>query len=358
MRLVVFGLTVSSSWGNGHATLWRGLARALARAGHHLEFFERDEPWYAAHRDLAELPGGTLHLYRDLDEVLPRARRALAGADAAMVTSFCPDGARLGEEVAGSGARAKAFYDLDTPVTRARLRDGDGIPWLGPGGLAAYDVVLSFTGGASLAFLAEALGARRAVPLHGWVDPEVHHPAPPDPAFAGDLSYLGTFAASRQEGVEALFLGPAALLPRRTFVLAGALYDERFPWRENVRWVRHLAPARHPAFFCSSPLTLSVTRAEMAEDGYCPSGRLFEAAACGVPVLTDPWPGLEAFFAPGDEILVARTAAEAAAAVETSRGELARIGARARARALAEHTAEARAAELVRILEGAPGRAG
>jgi spore maturation protein CgeB len=352
MRFVVFGLTISSSWGNGHATLWRALAAALGRQGHELVFFEREQPWYAAHRDVDHVPSGALVLYDDLGRIRRRAEEAIAGADVAMVTSYCPD-ARLAEALVLEAARPlKVFYDMDTGVTVERTRAGAPVAWLGPRGLRDYDLVLSFTGGRALDLLRALLGARRAAPLYGSVDPEVHRPAQPCAAFAGDLSYLGTYAPSRQAAVAELFLAPAARLGDRTFVLAGSMYDATFPWRENVRYVRHLEPALHPAFFCSSPLTLSVTRAEMAALGHCPSGRLFEAAACGVPVLSDPFDGLDAFFSPGDEILVARSAEEAIAAVTLPRGDLARVGARARERALAEHTADARARELVALCEG------
>jgi spore maturation protein CgeB len=353
MRFVVFGLTVSSSWGNGHATLWRGLAGALGRMGHHLEFYERDAPWYASHRDLVALEGGTLRLYERLEDVRRGAEAALDSADVALVTSYCPDALAATDLVLGSAARLKAFYDMDTGVTLARLGAGEPVEWLGPGGLAGFDLVLSFTGGRTLALLEGALGARRAVPLYGSVDPLVHAPARPEAEFRGDLSWLGTYAPSRQAGLELLFLEPAARLPDRTFVLAGSMYDGRFPWRANVRYVRHLPPARHPAFFCSSPLTVNVTRAEMAEVGHCPSPRLFEAAACGVPVLSDWFDGLDDFFAPGSEIFVARTAAEAVEAVASPRAELAAVARRARERTLAEHTAAARARELVAACEAA-----
>ncbi|ABC80649.1 CgeB family protein [Anaeromyxobacter dehalogenans] len=353
MRFVVFGLTVSSSWGNGHATLWRGLAGALARQGHRLDFFERDQPWYAAHRDLRTLPAGDLVIYRELSEVRARADEAIASADVAMVTSYCPDGVEAGDRVLSARSALRVFYDMDTGVTLERARRGLPVEWLGPRGLRHHDLVLSYTGGRALGALAGLLGARRVAPLYGSVDPEVHRPSRPVRPFLGDLSYLGTYAPSRQAALEALFLGPAARLPERTFVLAGSMYDDRFPWRPNVRYVRHLEPSLHPAFFCSSPLTLSVTRAEMAALGHCPSGRLFEAAACGVPVLSDWFDGLDAFFTPGEEILVARSTREAVAAVELPRERLARLGARARERALDEHTAAARARELVRLCEAA-----
>lgn len=353
MRLVVFGLTVSSSWGNGHATLWRGLSRALAARGHRLEFFEKDVPWYAAHRDAAALAGGALHLYRDLRQAAHDARAVLAGADVAMVTSYCPDALEATALVLDAPARLKVFYDLDAPVTLLRLRRGETVEWVGPRGFTDFDLVLSFTGGRTLDALRDELGARRAAPLYGSVDPEVHRPSSPRPEFEADLSYLGTWAASRQDALRRFLLEPAERLADRTFVIGGSMYGGDFPWRSNVKYVRHLEPALHASFFCSSPLTLNVTRAEFAAFGHCPSGRLFEAAACGVPVLTDAWGGLETFFRPGEELLVAETTEDAVAAVTLPREALARIGRRARERALAEHTADARAGELVAACEGA-----
>ncbi|ABS25141.1 glycosyltransferase [Anaeromyxobacter sp. Fw109-5] len=352
MRIVVFGLTVSSTWGNGHAGLWRGLAAALGREGHHLEFFEKDQPWYAAHRDLDALPGGALRLYARLADERARVETALAGADVAMVTSHCPDALLATQLVLGSPAQLKVFYDLDTGVTLARLAAGEPVEWAGAG-LSGFDLVLAFTGGRTLHLLRERLGARRVAPLYGSVDPTVHAPAPPAAAFRGDVSYLGTFAPSRQRALERLFLEPAARMPNRTFVLAGSMYDAAFPWRENIRYVRHLEPSLHPAFFCSSPLTVNVTRAELAAMGHCPSPRLFEAAACGVPVLSDWFDGLDELFTPGEELLVARNADEATHAISLPRMALERMGRRARERALAEHTAEARAEELVRLCESA-----
>jgi spore maturation protein CgeB len=353
MRLVVFGLTVSSSWGNGHATLWRALAGGLARQGHRLAFFERDVPWYARTRDLLELRGGALHLYGRFEDVISEARRELASADAALVTSYCPDGPAASALLHAARVPLRVFYDMDTPVTLARTRAGEPVEYLPRDGLGGFDLVLSFTGGEALALLERVLGARRTAPLYGSVDPAVHRPTEGRPPFRADLSYLGTYAASRQAALTRLFLEPARRLPGRWFALGGAQYPPDFPWRENVLYVRHLPPEDHPAFYCSSPLTLNVTRAEMAALGWCPSGRLFEAAACGVAVVTDPWAGLEAFLEPGREILVARSADEAVAAVERSREELARIGRAARERCLAAHGADVRARELVALLEAA-----
>jgi spore maturation protein CgeB len=351
MRLVIFGLTISSSWGNGHATLWRGVVSALGRAGHRVTFFERDVPYYAAHRDLNSLShGNELRLYASFEDVLPEAQRAVREADAAMVTSYCPDGGPATDLVLESRA-LKVFYDLDTPVTLDRIQAGQPVGYIGPRGLVDFDCVLSYTGGAALDQLKAKLGARRVFPLYGSADPAVYRPVPPRDGFRGDLSYLGTYAADRQEALSRLFLEAARRLPERRFVIGGSLYPADFPWAQNVYYVRHVAPPDHPAFYCSSPLTLNVTRGAMAAMGYCPSGRLFEAAACGTPILSDRWEGLDRFFTPGKEILVATTTDEAVAALSLPAGEIAAIARAARERVLAEHSAARRAAELVAILE-------
>jgi spore maturation protein CgeB len=351
MLIVVFGLSISSTWGNGHATLWRGLVRALARRGARIVFFERDAPYYAENRDLVEIPCGELVLYRGWAEVAPLARRRLGEADLAIVTSYCPDGAAASEMTVGSRARLRVFYDLDTPVTLARLDAGEPVPYLPPRGLADFDLVLSYTGGGALDALRLRLGARRAVPLYGHVDPEVHRPAAPLERFRSHLSYLGTYAADRQAALEELFVQPARAQPDLRFLIGGAQYPQDFPWSPNIWFVRHLPPDEHSAFYASSRLTLNVTREPMARMGWCPSGRLFEAAACGCPLLTDEWDGLDAFFEPDREILVARSADDSLAALALNDAELARIAEAARARVLAEHTSERRADELLRIVE-------
>jgi spore maturation protein CgeB len=354
MKFVVFGLAVSSSWGNGHATLWRGLCRALGERGHRVVFFERDVPYYAAHRDLTTLPGGELVLYGSWDEVRHLAEAHLHDADVALVTSFCADGVAATAAVLDSPAGCRVFYDLDTPVTLDALERDGAIAYIGPRGLEGFDLVLSFTGGRALTALRERLGAGRVAPLYGFVDPLVHRPAAPLDHYRADLSYIGTYAADRQDALEALFIEPARHRADCRFVLAGAQYPHAFPWTDNVFFVRHLPPAEHPAFFASSRLTLNVTRRAMAAMGYCPSGRLFEAASCGTPVLGDAWEGLEQFFTPGEEIVVARDTDGALAALDLSDAELMRIAKRARERVLAQHTAAHRAEELERLVEPAP----
>ncbi len=352
MKIVIFGLSVSSSWGNGHAALWRGLIRALLRDGHRVVFFERDVPYYAANRDLHELPpGGDLVLYPDVDTARPRMRQELADADVGMVTSYCPDGLAASDLVLGANLPVRCFYDLDTPVTLARLEAGEKVGYIGDGGLGAFDLVLSYTGGGALDALRTRLGARRTAPIYGSVDPELHYPVAGRAEFTALLSYLGTYAADRQVALERLFVEPARRLPSKRFVIAGAQYPDGFPWTPNTFFVRHLPPPDHPAFYSSSRVTLNVTRDPMARMGWCPSGRLFEAAACGVPILSDWFDGLDEFFAPEREIMVARNTDQAVSALALDDAALDAIARRARERTLDEHTAGRRASQMVAAFE-------
>jgi spore maturation protein CgeB len=352
VKMVIFGLSVSSSWGNGHATLWRGLIRALSRRGWTVTFFERDVPYYAGARDLDRLEGGQLVLYADWDDIRHLAEREVAAADVAIVTSYCPDAIVVGDMMVQAPTLQRVFYDLDTPVTLAHLRTGERPAYIGPDGLAGFDLVLSYTGGAALEELRSSLGARRAEPLYGHVDPDQHRPGVARPEFASDLSYLGTYAADRQVGVDRLLLCPARNRPDLRFVIGGAQYPREFPWASNIYFVRHLPPAYHPDFYASSRLTLNVTRQAMAQMGWCPSGRLFEAAACGAAIVSDAWAGLDAFFEPGEEILPAETTEDVIAALDLGDTALGRIGRNARERVLAEHTSERRARQLEDILSG------
>jgi spore maturation protein CgeB len=352
MHFVIFGLTITSTWGNGHATLWRALCRSLARRGHRVTFFERDVPYYASHRDVMEPAGCELCLYSTWEEALPRARAACRHADVAMITSYCPDAIPASELVLASAACLKVFYDMDTPVTLKALERGEDVFYVPAGGLGAFDLVLSFTGGQALSRLGNDLGARRVAPLYGCVDPDVHAPAAPGRSPRALLSYIGTYAEDRQDRLKALFLEPAARVPDSRFILAGSKYPPEFPWLPNVFYVRHLPAGDHPAFFADARLTLNITRGAMAELGYCPSPRLFEASACGTAVLSDVWEGLEQFFAPGSEVLVAGNTEQALAALDISDAAARRLAAAARARTLAQHTADARVRELETILEG------
>jgi spore maturation protein CgeB len=352
MKLVVFGLSVSSSWGNGHAVLWRALIRALASQGHRTTFFERDVPYYAENRDLTDIDGGRLILYRDWADINGAARHAIAEADAAIVTSYCPD-ALPATNLVQDGRATRVFYDLDSPVTLARLAAGEPVDYVPPSGLGAFDLVLSYAGGAALRALRQRLGARRVAPLYGCVDPDRYRPGAP-PTNRAALSYLGTYAGDRQAQLERLFLEPARRRPGERFVIGGAQYPINFPWAPNIFFERHVPPPAHPRFYASARATLNITRAAMAACGWCPSGRLFEAAACATPILSDGWAGLDEFFRPGSEILVVTTTEDALSALDLSDRELAAIGAAARERALAQHSAARRATELVEAMQHSP----
>lgn len=352
MHFVIFGLTISSSWGNGHATLWRGMIDAMTKRGHSVSFYEKDVPYYASARDEWRCPeGASLTIYRSLDEVRLAALRDLNTADLALWTSYCPEGERVAEMVLGSRAAIRGFYDLDTPVTLSALRAGEKVEYLPEAGLRDCDLVLSYTGGRALSELQRLLGAERVAPLYGWFTPATHHPAQSMEEFRGALCYLGTFAPDRQAALQELFVKTAARMPGERFVMGGAQYPDSFPWKPNIYFVRHLPPSLHGAFFCSSRATLNITRSSMAEYGYCPSGRLFEAAACGAAMISDWWEGLETFFAPGAEILRAERSEDVTAGLALSDRELLRMGDAARQRAMEQHTAASRLEELESICE-------
>ncbi len=352
MKTVIFGLAISSAWGNGHATLWRGLCRAMHAAGHETVFFERDVPYYAHHRDFCEAEWCSLVLYSAWDEVVDTAKREIASADAAIVTSYCPDSRSACRLVLDSPVSRKAFYDLDSPVTLERLARGEPVAYVPAEGLGEFDIVLSYAGGAALDGLVQLTRAKAVAPLYGSVDPDVHHPVRSSLLRASDLSYLGTYAIDRQAALELLFLEPARRRSERRFALGGSQYPADFPWTPNIWYFSHVPPSAHPEWFCSSRLTLNITRGPMAAVGHCPSGRLFEATACGATVVTDAWEGLDRFFQPGEEVLVARTTNDVLDALELSDSELHRIASAARDRTLSCHTAAVRARELVQLLDG------
>ncbi len=345
MRIVFLGLTITSSWGNGHATTFRGLVRGLVRRGHSVLFLERDKPWYAAHRDLPNPPYGDTALYDGLDDLEARWAPAIRDADLVVLGSYVPDGIDVARIVQRTARGLTAFYDIDTPVTLAALAENT-CAYLSPDQIRGFDLYLSFTGGPTLDELERHWGARAARPLYCSADPDIYRPDP-DAALRWDLGYLGTYSPDRQPTVDALLAGPAAAWPRGRFVVAGPQYPAAIPWPANVERIDHLPPDRHRAFYCGQRFTLNVTRADMIRRGHSPSVRLFEAASCGVPIISDSWPGLETLFTPDEEIILAQTQAEALAALRTIPEPRRRaIAAAARARVLAAHTGDHRAAEL------------
>ena len=342
MRLVVLGLSLSSSWGNGHATTFRALLSAFVRRGHEVLFLERDQEWYARHRDLADPDWCRLVLYRSLDE-LDAFRDAIAAADAVMVGSYVTDGiavARLVHAVAGG---VTAFYDIDTPVTLAALEAGT-CDYLSREVVPGFDLYLSFTAGPTLRRLEREFGARRASALHCAVD-ETRY-APRQAAKRWDLSYLGTYSPDRQPTVERLLVEPARRAPARRFVIAGPLYPAGLALPPNVERIEHLPPEDHAAFYSASRWTLNVTRADMIRAGWSPSVRLFEAGACATAIVSDRWDGLDALFPAGRAVAIADTADDVLAALTLADDACGAIGEEARRLVLGSHTAAHRAAEL------------
>ncbi|MCI0353381.1 MAG: glycosyltransferase [Acidobacteriales bacterium] len=352
MKIVIFGLSISSSWGNGHATTFRALAKALRARGHQIVFFEHDLEWYGSNRDLPEPPFCELRVFESWNAVLPEARRHLRDADVAMVGSYFPDGIAAIDEVLQSSVPVKTFYDIDTPITMARLRSGSDPDYLLRHQIPGFDVYFSFTGGPVLRELERELGAQKAVPLYCSVDPEQYRSWPPNRRFVCELSYMGTYAPDRQPKLDQLLCEPARQLPAEKFIVAGPQYPRSMRWPKNVRRIHHLNPRWHPQFYSSSRLTLNVTRREMVLAGYSPSVRLFEAGACAATIASDNWAGLDEFFAPGEEILLPTGSEDILRYIKGyDTAELRAIGERAQARVLAEHTNQQRARQFEDYVE-------
>jgi spore maturation protein CgeB len=344
VKVAILGLSITSSWGNGHATSYRALARALARLGDEVTFLERDTSWYAAHRDLRQAPWCEIHLYDSLAQLRGRFASAVSEADLVIVGSFVPEGVEVAEWALAHAPGVVAFYDIDTPVTLEKLRTGDR-EYLSAELVERFDLYLSFTGGAALEILRDEFGARRPEPFYCFVDPELYGRVQVEPRWL--LNYLGTYDAGRQPAVERLLLEPARRLLDRRFAVAGPMYPPEVPWPANVEPIEHLPPPEHPRFYCATAFTLNLTRPQMRALGHSPSVRLFEAAACGAPILSDSWPGLDEVFSPAEEILVAETTDDVLRALtEVGAERRAQIGAAARRRVIGEHTADVRAAWL------------
>jgi spore maturation protein CgeB len=350
MDIVILGLSITSSWGNGHATTYRALIRALDRLGVRVHFLERDVPWYAANRDLPAPDFCRTSLYPSVEALRDVHAQAVREADLVIVGSYVPDGVEIGRWVIEEARGVRAFYDIDTPVTLAKLARGD-YEYLHPSLISRYDLYLSFTGGPTLTHVERAYGSPCARALYCSVDPE-HYFARDDVQARWDLGYLGTHSLDRQVRVESLLCEPARSLPERRFVVAGPQYPSDLDWPDNVDRIEHLPPPEHNEFYNAQRFTLNVTRDDMIRAGYSPSVRLFEAAACGLPIISDVWPGIETFLTPNEEILLVRSGAEVREILSgMSEPQRLAIGQRARKRVLREHSAQRRAHELIELFE-------
>jgi spore maturation protein CgeB len=352
LRITFFGLTLSSSWGNGHATSYRAILRGLQRRKVRLSFFEKDVPYYAKHRDFATCEYCDLVLYRDWHQVRGQALGRARDSDIVVAASYCPEGAHIAQELLTLQHSLCVFYDLDTPVTLFGLEAG-GVDYLRREQIPEFDLYLSFGGGNILSVLEHKFGARRARALYGCVDPQIHRRLPVCKQYQCSLSYMGTYAPDREHKFRNLFLEPAQRRQEWQFLLAGSMYPQGCWIPGNVRHREHVAPEEHASLYSSSRATLNLTRGEMTRWGYCPSGRLFEAAACGTPILTDWWGGLDHFFDVKQELQVVHNADDVLQALDQPEGELLEMARRARDRTLEEHTGDRRAEQLLAYCEEA-----
>ncbi len=357
MKIVVFGLSVTSTWGNGHGTTYRALLRSLYERGHDITFFEKDVEWYASNRDLPNPDFCRVILYDEWKDVLPKVRREIDYADIAVVGSYFPDGIRAIDEMLDADIAIKAFYDIDTPITMKKLREEGSAEYLHSRQIVALDLYFSFTGGPMLRDIEQDFGVGRAAPLYCSFDPHEYRRFPRNQQLLCDLSYMGTYAPDRQPKVDELLSEPARRLTDRKFILAGPQYPKHICWPANVRRIQHLRPQLHAEFYSSSRFTLNVTRRDMMMAGHSPSVRLFEAAACGAAIISDNWAGLDSFFLPGQEILLSNSYQDVVHYLtQLTEAEIHSIGEAAQARVLAEHTSARRAVEFEREAETALAR--
>lgn len=357
LDIVVCGLSLTSSWGNGHATTYRALLKALAALGHRIRFLERDVPWYRDNRDLPAPSFCKMELYESLSDLQSRFEPQIARADAIIIGSYVPEGVALGRWIADVAKGPVCFYDIDTPITLAKLAAGD-YEYISPDLVRRYDRYFSFTGGPMLRRIEDSFGSPRAQPLYCSVDVSLYHPLPSQ-SKRWLMGYLGTYSRDRQPTVDALLNSPARTLQEERFVIAGPGYPPSASNLGNLEIITHLPPAGHSSFYNSQQFTLNVTRAEMLAAGFSPSVRLFEAGACAVPIISDYWDGIESVFRIGSELLIAHSTDDCLRLLRDTRpDERSAIGQRARSRILAEHTSIQRAQQLEEYLLDAVRTAG
>jgi spore maturation protein CgeB len=351
LDIVFIGLAITSSWGNGHATTYRSLLKGLRSRGHRVCFLEQDQPWYAEHRDQPSSPLWETALYADFNDLRARFRDRVRDADAVIVGSYADNGRQVIDWVLAEAHGVRAFYDIDTPVTLRGVK-ADACKYLAAAQIAQFDLMLSFTGGPTLALLEQSYGAKAARALYCSVDVEHYKPQSTVPSLA--LAYMGTYSVDRQPGVEQFLNVPARALPEQKFMVVGAQFPATLQWPANVARREHLPPRQHAEFYAMQRFTLNVTRADMRSAGYSPSVRLFEAAACGTPIVSDDWPGLAEIFLPDEEILVAHSSRDVCEWLRSmTEADRLRIAANARERTLAEHSSLHRAEQLEGYIHGA-----
>jgi spore maturation protein CgeB len=351
MRIAFYGSSLLSSYWNGAATYYRGLLRDLAGRGHSITFYEPDAFDRQSHRDIDPPDWCRVVVY---DATIAAARAVIAEAVHADVVVKASGVGVFDDELLTGVIRAarpgaiRLFWDVDAPATLAQLRAEPDHPL--HRALPHLDAVLTYGGGPPVVAAYEGFGARRCRPIYNALDPTTHFPVPPEPRFTADLNFLANRLPDREARVETFFLEPAARLPGRSFILGGNGWGDK-PMSGNIQRLGHLGTADHNAFNTSSRAVLNVARDSMAEVGFSPATRVFEAAGAGACLITDAWEGVEQFLTPNQEILVARDGADVIAHLTDLTPERARsIGDAARARILAEHTYSRRGAEVDALL--------
>jgi spore maturation protein CgeB len=348
LDIVFLGLSLSSSWGNGHATTFRALLRGLAAHGHRLSFLERDVPWYAEHRDLPAPDFCELAYYRDLRELRVNYGERLKRADTVVVGSYVPEGVAVIDMLATLSLQQLCFYDIDTPVTLANLERGDE-EYIARRQIPIFDIYFSFSGGAVLERLRSEFAAREAAELYCSVDSNRYRNT--GEPMHWDLGYLGTYSADRQPMLDRLLIEPAWRLPEMRFVVAGPQYPASIQWPPNVDRIEHLPPVEHASFYSRQRYTLNVTRSDMIAAGWSPSVRLFEAAACGTAIISDRWRGLEELFPDRLALIIADNSDEVIRVLgKFSDTERQALAAEARRRVMRDHTGSARATQFIEAL--------
>ncbi len=353
MKFVIIGLSVTSSWGNGHATTYRALLKELYRDGHDILFLEKDVPYYAANRDMPFPDFCTVKLYATNEELFDRYKEEVKTADVVIVGSYVQQGVEVGNWVVKTASGVKAFYDIDTPVTIAKLERED-YEYITPSLIKEYDLYLSFSGGPILNHIENNYGSPAARALYCSVDPENYYPE--EQSKIWQMGYLGTYSIDRQPGLDLLLSRPAASSPDKSFVVAGPQYPADITWPESVERIEHLPPEKHRAFYNSQKFTLNITRMDMIKAGYSPSVRLFEAAACGVPIISDYWEGLTSLFEEGKEILIARSSEDVLNYFSMNDDHRIAIGKHCREVVLKSHTAKARVREMLLYISEVKGK--
>jgi len=352
MHIAFYGSSLLSSYWNGAATYYRGILRALAAHGHHITFYEPDAYDRQQHRDIEPPPWARVEVYPARVEAARAVITAATQADVVVKAS----GVGLFDDLLLEGLaeahREDAlylFWDVDAPATLAEISAAPDHPLRRL--LPRLDLVFTYGGGPPVVNAYQSLGARLCKPIYNALDADTHHPAASDPRFASDLSFLGNRLPDRERRVEEFFLEVAARLPEKCFVLGGSGWETK-ALPANVVALGHVSTEQHNAFNATPIAVLNIARDSMALTGYSPATRIFEAAGAGACIVTDAWTGIELFLEPGREILVARDGSEVASLLQSlTRADARRIGARAYARVLNDHTYRQRAIEVNALLE-------